>query len=114
MGSMAIEAPSPEAHQPFSSDDMTDRAERARWLLNSPDPPGCWHQLLSIAKEAATGSKRVSSDSKEKTSARRAVSLLQGLFPIVTWAKNYKASMFKRDLMAGLTLASLSIPQVRL
>ncbi|KAK9110635.1 hypothetical protein Sjap_018695 [Stephania japonica] len=38
-------------------------------------------------------------------------SVLQGLFPILQWCRAYKATKFKNDLMAGLTLASLSIPQ---
>ncbi|KAK5824209.1 hypothetical protein PVK06_018977 [Gossypium arboreum] len=35
----------------------------------------------------------------------------QALFPILSWGKTYTASKLKDDFMAGLTLASLSIPQ---
>ncbi|XP_073006335.1 probable sulfate transporter 3.3 [Typha latifolia] len=33
------------------------------------------------------------------------------LFPILEWAPNYSLSLFKSDLIAGLTIASLAIPQ---
>ena len=36
---------------------------------------------------------------------------LQYLFPILTWAPKYSLSLFKSDLIAGLTIASLAIPQ---
>lgn len=34
------------------------------------------------------------------------------LFPILDWAPQYSLSLFKSDLVAGLTIASLAIPQV--
>jgi sulfate transporter 3 len=34
------------------------------------------------------------------------------LFPILDWAPHYSLSLFKSDLVAGLTIASLAIPQV--
>lgn len=36
---------------------------------------------------------------------------LQYLFPILSWAPNYRFSFFKSDLISGLTIASLAIPQ---
>ncbi|KAK4800321.1 hypothetical protein SAY86_020808 [Trapa natans] len=36
---------------------------------------------------------------------------LQGLFPILEWGKDYRLGKFKGDLIAGLTIASLCIPQ---
>ncbi|KAF5450841.1 hypothetical protein F2P56_031158 [Juglans regia] len=89
------------------------RAPRAEWVLNSPDPPGLCQELLGSIKETVfPNRKKPSSSSKMKNPWRCAVaSFLQGLFPILSWGKNYKASTFKSDLMAGLTLASLSIPQ---
>ena len=37
---------------------------------------------------------------------------LQFLFPILGWGRNYNFSKFKSDLIAGLTIASLCVPQV--
>ncbi|CAM0912146.1 unnamed protein product [Alopecurus aequalis] len=36
---------------------------------------------------------------------------LQFLFPILGWGRNYNFSKFKSDLIAGLTIASLCVPQ---
>ncbi|XP_050262501.1 sulfate transporter 1.3-like [Quercus robur] len=36
---------------------------------------------------------------------------LQAVFPIVSWGKDYNLARFKGDLIAGLTIASLCIPQ---
>ncbi|TXG52861.1 hypothetical protein EZV62_022030 [Acer yangbiense] len=112
MGSLPNEASSVEEHHHHHQQqvDMEDssRAERAQWLLNSPDPPSLWQELVgSIRETLFHGNKK-----KKQTSSRGgAFSFLKGLFPILNWGRNYKASKFKSDLMAGLTLASLSIPQ---
>ncbi|XP_027094836.1 low affinity sulfate transporter 3-like isoform X2 [Coffea eugenioides] len=88
------------------------RTERTGWLLNSPDPPGFFHEIFSSIRRTILphGTKNHSSLPK-KSSASKAFSFLQGLFPILEWGRNYRATKFKRDLMAGLTLASLCIPQ---
>jgi high affinity sulfate transporter 1 len=37
---------------------------------------------------------------------------LQHIFPVLDWGRHYTFSMFKGDFVAGLTIASLCIPQV--
>ncbi|KAI3442738.1 PlsC domain-containing protein [Psidium guajava] len=92
------------------------QAERAEWVLGSPDPPGLWHDLLVSIRETLLpnnkndGMKRSPLTHKQAL-CRGAASLFQGLFPILSWGKSYRVSKFKSDLMAGLTLASLCIPQ---
>lgn len=44
--------------------------------------------------------------------ARKWLLGLQYLFPILQWAPNYSLSLFKSDIVSGLTIASLAIPQV--
>lgn len=95
-----------EEHQ--NEIDDRRRIERTQWILNSPDPPNLLNELISSVKETICSS---SSSSAKQPRSRHAVSLLQSLFPILSWARNYKASKFKADIMAGLTLASLCIPQ---
>lgn len=90
------------------------KTQRAEWVLNSPEPPGLCHEIVSSIKSAVfpNGSKHSSSSTKQtRSTAAGVVSFLHGLFPILTWGRNYKATKFRNDLMAGLTLASLSIPQ---
>lgn len=87
----------------------SSRTERVQWLINSPEPPSLWQELVGTVKGSllTPGKKNSSSNATGK----HAMSFLRGLFPILSWGRNYKASFFKHDLMAGLTLASLSIPQ---
>ncbi|KAK7353104.1 hypothetical protein VNO80_18543 [Phaseolus coccineus] len=84
----------------------TGQIERSLWVLEPPNPPPLWNKLFSPLKKSM-----FFFSSKKKTYLGRVVSFLESLFPILCWFKNYKASKFKNDLLAGLTLASLSIPQ---
>lgn len=38
---------------------------------------------------------------------------LQFLFPIFQWGPEYKLKLFRSDIISGLTIASLAIPQVK-
>lgn len=87
------------------------RAERVQWVLNAPEPPRLWQQLMGSIREAAFPC-RNNFPSLKRRPTTHAISVLQTIFPILQWCRNYKATKFKKDLMAGLTLASLSIPQV--
>ncbi|KAK0576034.1 hypothetical protein LWI29_010888 [Acer saccharum] len=114
MGSLSTEALSVEEQQQQQQQvDMEDssRAERAQWLLNSPDPPSLWQELVGSIRETLFHGNKKEKKKKQTSSRGGAFSFLKGLFPILNWGRNYKASKFKSDLMAGLTLASLSIPQ---
>ncbi|KAI4375854.1 hypothetical protein MLD38_013674 [Melastoma candidum] len=48
---------------------------------------------------------------KDQPRSRKVVIWLQSIFPILSWGKDYNLSKFKGDLIAGLTIASLCIPQ---
>jgi low affinity sulfate transporter 2 len=115
MGSQPIQTFSVEERRRrhLNMEDATSQLEMAQWVLNSPDPPGLLQELGSSVREIIFphGKKHTSSTARRKQQSR-AMEFLQGVFPILRWGRDYKASMFKNDLMAGLTLASLSIPQV--
>jgi low affinity sulfate transporter 2 len=82
--------------------------ERSQWILNSPTPPPLWKKLITPLKN----NKLFSSSKNKKTCHENAFSFFSSLFPILGLFKNYDAFKFKDDFLAGLTLASLSIPQV--
>lgn len=99
--------------------------ETTEWLLNSPNPPTLWEEISGAVKEnvipkcctktpvsTKNNKKSTSSTSEKQSIFKTTFILLQKLFPILKLGRNYKASKFKSDVMAGLTLASLSIPQV--
>lgn len=48
---------------------------------------------------------------KNKTASKKLVLGLQHFLPILEWAPRYTFSFFKADLVAGITIASLAIPQ---
>lgn len=50
---------------------------------------------------------------KNQTCCRKFVLGLRYVFPILEWGSNYSFYLFRSDLIAGLTIASLAIPQVR-
>ncbi|XVE60443.1 hypothetical protein DITRI_Ditri05aG0129000 [Diplodiscus trichospermus] len=106
MGSL----PNSEVEQQEHQQDLEDsgRTERVQWLINSPEPPSLWQELVSAVRGSVLPRRQKHSSSAK---GKRAMSFLQGLFPILGWGRSYKVSKFKDDLMAGLTLASLSIPQ---
>lgn len=43
--------------------------------------------------------------------SRRTRNVLEYLFPIVQWLPNYDLKKFRYDLLAGVTIASLAVPQ---
>ncbi|XP_052194786.1 sulfate transporter 1.2-like [Diospyros lotus] len=48
---------------------------------------------------------------KDQPRSKKLALGLQALFPIIEWGREYNLSKFKGDLIAGLTIASLCIPQ---
>lgn len=51
---------------------------------------------------------------KGQSPVRKLVLGAQYIFPILEWGSHYNFSLFKSDVVAGLTIASLAIPQVLL
>lgn len=50
---------------------------------------------------------------KDQPRSRKFVLGLQAIFPILEWGRSYNFAKFRGDLIAGLTIASLCIPQVK-
>uniref|UniRef100_A0A1J3JR57 Sulfate transporter 2.1 n=1 Tax=Noccaea caerulescens TaxID=107243 RepID=A0A1J3JR57_NOCCA len=85
--------------------------DRSKWLLDCPEPPSPWQELKSQVKESFLTKAKSFKSLRKQPLPKRILSILQAVFPIFGWCRNYKLTMFKNDLMAGLTLASLCIPQ---
>lgn len=47
----------------------------------------------------------------EKTTAKKLALGLRCLFPILTWGSDYTLKLLKSDIIAGLTISSMAIPQ---
>lgn len=90
-----------------SSELSVIRPEPVFSVLNTPDPPAPWKELAFSVKEQVLPRGKKSSSLLHFT-----ISGLRGLFPVLGWGRNYDLNSFRSDIMAGLTLASLGIPQV--
>ncbi|KAF3538325.1 hypothetical protein F2Q69_00018648 [Brassica cretica] len=88
-----------------------DHLDRSKWLLDGPEPPSPWHELKTQVKESYLTKAKKFKSLRKQPLPKRILFILQAVFPIFGWCRNYKLTMFKNDLMAGLTLASLCIPQ---
>ncbi|KAF3441026.1 hypothetical protein FNV43_RR19312 [Rhamnella rubrinervis] len=93
------------------NDNDSPAAERSQWVLNAPEPPGLWQELMDSVKETVSSCGNKYSSLMNQPLTKRVVSVHQQIFPILVWGRDYKVTKFKRDLMAGLTIASLCIPQ---
>ena len=48
---------------------------------------------------------------KKQPLLRRMLLIIQYFVPILEWAPRYNLKLFKSDLIAGITIASLAVPQ---
>lgn len=113
--SFSVESPNFQ-HQQSPEMDICVANHNTKWVLNSPDPPGLLQQIFGSIKNNFFPQRNRMSTSSSSSQKKRSPSacifaVLSSVFPVFSWGRNYKASKFKNDLIAGLTLASLSIPQ---
>lgn len=102
MGSLENEPPSAADHGFKGS----TRPETFLLVLNAPQPPSLWQELSGSVRGAI-----FPRGNQPSSLTKWAISVLYGLFPVLHWGRNYNLKSFRSDLMAGLTLASLGIPQ---
>ncbi|XP_042385496.1 low affinity sulfate transporter 3-like [Zingiber officinale] len=81
-------------------------SETLMLMLNVSEPPSLWHELSGSIRSSILPTRN-----RPSSLTQWIVSVIYGLFPILHWARNYNLKSFKSDLIAGLTLASLGIPQ---
>ncbi|KAL5992303.1 hypothetical protein ACLOJK_013219 [Asimina triloba] len=87
------------------------RPETAGLVLKSPEPASAWQELVLSVKKAVFPQRHTSSSSLKQPASKRVVSALQTVFPFLSWGRTYNRQKLRGDVLAGLTLASLSIPQ---
>lgn len=51
---------------------------------------------------------------KDQTKSRKFILGIEAIFPILNWGRTYSLKNFRGDLISGLTIASLCVPQVNL
>lgn len=90
----------------------TSMAERSQWVLNAPAPPSTWHNLMASVRNTISSYQKMCSYIRGQPGPKVVLSFLRSIFPILHWGRNYSPTKFRNDLLAGLTIASLCIPQV--
>lgn len=77
----------------------------------APPPRSTRHRLKEAVKETLFPDDPFREIRKESSVARKVFMTLQYLFPVLQWAPQYSFHLFKSDVISGITIASLAIPQ---
>ncbi|CAN8246858.1 unnamed protein product [Cochlearia groenlandica] len=91
-----------------SPDETTTTFVRHRVAL--PPKEGLLKEFKSVVQETFFHDAPLR-DFKDQTTSKKMLLGIQAVFPIVGWAREYNLKKLRGDLIAGLTIASLCIPQ---
>ncbi|KAG8369238.1 hypothetical protein BUALT_Bualt15G0130800 [Buddleja alternifolia] len=80
------------------------------YKVGVPPKQKLWKEFLSALKETFFSDDPLR-PFKDQSRSRKFVLGMQAVFPIFEWGRTYNLAKFKGDLIAGLTIASLCIPQ---
>ncbi|CAM6093612.1 unnamed protein product [Calypogeia fissa] len=78
--------------------------------VGNPPRPSVTRQVLNTVKETMFPDDPFR-QFKGQSKRRKWILGFQFVFPILEWAPNYKLNLLKGDIIAGLTIASLAVPQ---
>lgn len=78
--------------------------------VGEPAKPQLFKEFSAIMKETFFSDEPLRAF-KDQTKRRKLILGLQALFPIFGWVRDYNLSKLRGDVIAGLTIASLCIPQ---
>ncbi|KAL6645647.1 hypothetical protein ACP70R_017255 [Stipagrostis hirtigluma subsp. patula] len=93
-----------------SAFDVSKRPDTAKLVLNTPRPPSLREDLAGAFRRAFRPRAAAGGGGRAPRWAW-ALTALQCVFPVLQWGRSYNLKAFRSDVMAGLTLASLGIPQ---
>lgn len=91
--------------------EVSKRPDTGKLVLNSPSPPSLREELVGVVGKAFRPRASGGAGGRAPPCAW-ALTALQCVFPVLQWGRSYTLKDFRSDVMAGLTLASLGIPQV--
>lgn len=82
------------------------------YKVGVPPKQKLWTEFSTTLKETFFSDDPLHSF-KDQSRSRKFILGMQAVFPIFEWGRRYNLAKFKGDLIAGLTIASLCIPQVQ-
>ncbi|KAL9144118.1 hypothetical protein ABFS82_14G276500 [Erythranthe guttata] len=80
------------------------------YKVGVPPKQNLWTEFSTTLKETFFSDDPLHSF-KHQSKCRQLILGIQAVFPIFEWGRNYDLAKFKGDLISGLTIASLCIPQ---
>eukprot|EP01018_Ginkgo_biloba_P026078 Gb_07163 [translate_table: standard] len=89
---------------------MGNEVELIVHKVNVPAAEGALHRMGGAVRETLFPDDPFRQFKKESC-PRRLLLALQYIFPILEWAPKYSFHLFKSDVISGITIASLAIPQ---
>lgn len=109
-----------DAGEDLDNADIASRASSHRrnmdgtgsYKVGVPPRKSTLEEFSGAAKELFFADDDPLQEYRKRSWPRRAWLGLQYVFPILEWGSHYTLAKFKGDLIAGLTIASLCIPQV--
>ncbi|KAM3315208.1 hypothetical protein ACQJBY_033758 [Aegilops geniculata] len=96
---------------PSATFDVSRRPDTAGLVLNSPRPPSLREELVGVVGKAFRPHGSGHGGDRRPPRWAWVLAALQAVFPVLQWGRTYTLKSFRSDVMAGLTLASLGIPQ---
>jgi len=86
-----------------------DRDQKVEVMV--PPPRSARHRLKEAVKEVLFPDDPLREIRKQSSVSRKLLMGFQYLFPVLQWAPKYSFHLFKSDVISGITIASLAIPQ---
>ncbi|KAK4274083.1 hypothetical protein QN277_017368 [Acacia crassicarpa] len=104
--------PADETHKTKETDALSSSQGQAphRHKVGIPPRQNLFKEFKSLVKETFFADDPLR-PFKDQTKFRKFILGMEAVFPILDWGRNYNAAKFRGDLIAGLTIASLCIPQ---
>ncbi|KAL1547060.1 Sulfate transporter 1.3 [Salvia divinorum] len=90
--------------------EATSRHPSLPYKVGIPPKQKLWKEFSATLKETFFADDPLRSF-KDQSGSRKFVLGAEAVFPILSWGRDYNLSKFKGDLVAGLTIATLCIPQ---
>ena len=102
----------PDVNPVTDGGDLPIKSSPHRHKVGVPPKQNMFHDFMYTFKETFFHDDPLR-HFKDQPKSKKFMLGLQSVFPVFDWGRNYNLKKFRGDLTAGLTIASLCIPQVK-
>ncbi|KAG2282029.1 hypothetical protein Bca52824_053249 [Brassica carinata] len=100
----------PDVNPVTDGGDLPIKSSPHRHKVGVPPKQNMFHDFMYTFKETFFHDDPLR-HFKDQPKSKKFMLGLQSVFPVFDWGRNYNLKKFRGDLIAGLTIASLCIPQ---